>query len=130
MKLSAILLSTIVGSSVAFHVSFTSSKPRQSVLKHGSPLFESTFDVEVASTTSAKEDLMETAQSLKDEFDQQFLFVCEFYKDDIIPDDLRSQLVIFGNSFQSIPDKENLHHLLFLTSKISLQTYLLLKKTY
>lgn len=68
MKLSAILLSTIVGSSVAFHVSFTSSKPRRSVLKHGSPLFESTFDVEVASTTSAKEDLMETAQSLKDEF--------------------------------------------------------------
>jgi len=44
--------------------------------------------------------------SLKDDFDQQFLFVCDFYKDDIIPDDLRSQLVIFGNSFQSIPDKE------------------------
>ena len=32
--------------------------------------------------------------------------MCEFYKDDIIPDDLHSQLVIFGNSFQSIPDKE------------------------
>jgi len=30
---------------------------------------------------------------------------CEFYKDDINPDDLRSQLVIFGNSFQSISEK-------------------------
>ena len=44
--------------------------------------------------------------SLRENFDQQFLFVCEFYKDDIIPDDLCSQLVIFGHSFQSIPDKK------------------------
>jgi len=49
--------------------------------------------------------------SLKDDFNHQFLFVCDFYKDDIIPDDLHSQLLIFGNSFQSIPD--NLHHLIF-----------------
>jgi len=49
---------------------------------------------------------LEVKASLKDQFDQQFLFAREFYKDDIVPDDLHSQLVIFGNSFQSIPDKE------------------------
>jgi len=50
------------------------------------------------------EDLLIKA-SLKEDFDQQFLVVCEFYKDDINPDDIRSQLVIFGNIFQSIPEK-------------------------
>ena len=49
---------------------------------------------------------LESYSSLQENFEQQFLFVCKFYKDDIIPDDLRSQLVIFGHSFQSIPDKE------------------------
>ena len=63
------------------------------------------FDQERYRVYRNLEDLLIKA-SLKDEFDQQLLFVCEFYKEDIIPDDLHSQLVIFGNSFQSIPDKE------------------------
>jgi len=63
------------------------------------------FDQEGYKVYRNLEDLLIKA-SCKDNFDQQFLFVCDFYKDDIIPDDLRSQLVIFGNSFQSIPAKE------------------------
>ena len=63
------------------------------------------FDQEGYRVYCNLEDLLIKA-SLRENFDQQFLFVCEFYKDDIIPDDLRSQLVIFGHSFQSIPDKE------------------------
>lgn len=43
--------------------------------------------------------------SLKDNFEVQFKFVREFYEDDLNPDILHSQLVIFGNHFQSIPEK-------------------------
>ena len=43
--------------------------------------------------------------SLKENIELQFEFVCEYYKDDLNPDVLHSQLLIFGNHFQSIPEK-------------------------
>ena len=35
------------------------------------------------------------------------LNLCEYYKDDLNPDVLHSQLLIFGNHFQSIPEKSS-----------------------
>ena len=43
--------------------------------------------------------------SLKENFELQFEFVCEYYKDDLNPDVLHSQFLVFGNHFQSIPEK-------------------------
>jgi len=43
--------------------------------------------------------------SLKENFELQFKFVCEYYKDDLNLDILHSQLLIFGNNFQSVPEK-------------------------
>ena len=43
--------------------------------------------------------------SLKENFELQFKFVSEYYKDDLNPDVLHSQLLIFGNHFQSLPEK-------------------------
>ena len=39
--------------------------------------------------------------SLKENFESPFKFVCQHYRDDLNPDVLHSQLLIFGNYFQS-----------------------------
>lgn len=59
-KVSAILFSVFIGNSIAFHVTPPS--------RHNIRLFESSVEEDVVETTTAKEDLMEIAQSLKDEY--------------------------------------------------------------
>ena len=56
-KVSAILFSVFIGNSIAFHVTPPS--------RHNIRLFESSVEEDVVETTTAKEDLMEIAQSLK-----------------------------------------------------------------
>ena len=43
--------------------------------------------------------------SLKENFEFQFKFVCKHYKDDLNPDVLHSQLLVFGNHFQSTNER-------------------------
>ena len=43
--------------------------------------------------------------SLKENFESQFKFICEHYKDVLNPDVLHSQLLAFGNHFQSTSER-------------------------